>query len=315
MARSYKIAIVIPYMGKWPVYFDLYLKGCAANGWLDVIIFTDCPVPEKHPDNVRFIPSSLKKTSELATLKLGAALDFQFGYKLCDLRPFYGIVFEDYLAAYDFWGYGDIDLIYGNLAQFIIPRIKGGAHLISSRRELFTGSFALLRNTPDINNLGKTIPDYRQFLQSKNYECLDETAHSNIVWQGGSKLELPNHSFTKIIAQAAQEKKWKVSFETICKEHLQGNEQIRYSQAGLFFNNESLGYFHYVTNKNKPGFVWPTWKKLPDTFIITDSGFYRNSQVKFLPLIRLYRKLLGNGFNILLRIAKKVRQRFYENKN
>lgn len=41
-----KYAIIIPYFGKWPVWFDLYLKSARENECIDFYFFTDCPLPQ-----------------------------------------------------------------------------------------------------------------------------------------------------------------------------------------------------------------------------------------------------------------------------
>jgi hypothetical protein len=288
-----KIAVIIPYFGAWPSYFNLFIKGCKANQWLDVLIFTDCPLPDEHPENIRFFHSSLEHISRLASDKLSATFQFKTGYKLCDLKPFYGKVFEDYLKEYHYWGYGDIDLIYGKLRPFVLPRIEKGYDILSSRKELLAGSFALFRNTALVNNLCMHIPNYLALLKSNKYECLDETAHSNIVWKGGSKLDLPDTSFTKVIAKASDKNKIKASFTTICKEHIDDKEIIKYQGSELTFGNHHLAYYHYVVNKNKPGFKIPKWRKVPDSFYITCTGFYSNGEYVYYPFLRRFRKITG----------------------
>ena len=37
-------------------------------------------------------------------------------YKLCGCKPFYGVIHKEELRGYDYWGFGDIDLIYGDLS-------------------------------------------------------------------------------------------------------------------------------------------------------------------------------------------------------
>lgn len=301
-----RIAIVIPYFGKWPSYFNFFLKGCEANQWLDIIFFTNCAVPEHHPANVYFNVSSLKEIACLASKKLGFELEIRTPYKLCDLKPFYGLVFEDYLTNYQFWGYGDIDLIYGNLKSFVMPRIEAGFDILSSRQEIVSGSFAVLRNTDYINKLGKRMPDYITLLRSNRYEALDETAHSNVTWQGKSRLELPENCFTKVVAQAAFENKVKASFTTICKEHIDFQETIHYDYPVLTFENETIGYYHYVINKNKPGFKIPKWEQIPDHFVVTYSGFYTLNELTYFQLLSGYRRVTGHSKSLLSRIYNKL---------
>lgn len=40
-------------------------------------------------------------------------------YKLCDLKPMYGYIFEEYLKEFNFWGHCDVDTIMGNLDKWL----------------------------------------------------------------------------------------------------------------------------------------------------------------------------------------------------
>lgn len=40
-------------------------------------------------------------------------------YKLCDFKTAYGYIFNDLFEGYDYWGYYDIDTIWGNILKFI----------------------------------------------------------------------------------------------------------------------------------------------------------------------------------------------------
>ena len=56
-----------------------------------------------------------KKLAELAKEKLGVTLELEDGSKKAgDVDPLYGIIFEDYIRGYDFWGHTGLDC-------FILP--------------------------------------------------------------------------------------------------------------------------------------------------------------------------------------------------
>lgn len=63
----YKIAIIIPYFGKFPEWIDLFLYSCSLNKkitdniTIDWLIFTDCELPRKIYDNTIFIQMSFKE--------------------------------------------------------------------------------------------------------------------------------------------------------------------------------------------------------------------------------------------------------------
>ena len=46
------------------------------------------------------------------------AITLHTPYKLCDYKPAYGEIFAPELSGYDFWGYGDMDLVFGDLRAY-----------------------------------------------------------------------------------------------------------------------------------------------------------------------------------------------------
>ena len=118
-----KFALVICYYGKFPWYFDFFLHSASFNPSVDISIITDLQKPDYCPANVHFIKMSLREVSILASNKLNFEVNIDYPYKLCDLKPTYGYIFSDLLQPYDFWGFGDIDVIYGNIRGFITEEL------------------------------------------------------------------------------------------------------------------------------------------------------------------------------------------------
>lgn len=67
-------------------------------------------------------------------------------YKVCDFKPMFGEIFQEYLHGYDFWGHCDLDMVFGNLADFLTPE-KLAAH----DKIYPNGHLSLYRNTPEVN--------------------------------------------------------------------------------------------------------------------------------------------------------------------
>ena len=113
-----RCAFVIPYFGKFNVYFQLFLDSCKANPDFDWLIFTDDRRPFAYPQNVRVEYTTF---SDIAG-KFQSQLDFKISlgkpYKLCDYKLMYGTVFADYLSAYEFWGFCDVDMIFGHIVHY-----------------------------------------------------------------------------------------------------------------------------------------------------------------------------------------------------
>lgn len=147
-----KVIFILPYFGKFPAYFPLYLLSCEWNKDFEWLILTDDHTRYNYPDNVHVEYMSFQQLGELVQHKFDFQISLDHPYKLCDYRPAYGYIFSDYLKEYDFWGHCDPDCIWGNLSQYITPE------LLLKYDKIFThGHLTLYRNTPE-NNMRFTLP-------------------------------------------------------------------------------------------------------------------------------------------------------------
>ena len=140
------ICIVGVYFGELPEYINLWLKSCSYNPDIDFLIFSDNKI-DNLPSNVKRIPMTLQEMKKLADEKLKLDTALYKPYKCCDFKVVYGIIFEDYLSGYDFWGHCDFDLIFGDIRGFITEDILNEYDKI-----LPLGHLSLYRNTEEVNN-------------------------------------------------------------------------------------------------------------------------------------------------------------------
>lgn len=99
----------------------LYLESCRRNPQIDWTFFTNCGEPAcGWPPNVSCHRMQLSDFLRLAERKAGIEIHWTDPYKICDLRPAFGDVFESWIQGmYDYFGRGDIDVIYGDMAGFL----------------------------------------------------------------------------------------------------------------------------------------------------------------------------------------------------
>lgn len=116
-----KCALILPYFGKFNNYFPLFLKSCGYNQAYDFLIFTDSTEPYNYPQNVHVVPMTLSEFRTNASQKLGFEPCITTAYKLCDFKPAYGFLFEEYIRDYEYWGHCDCDLVFGNLEKILSP--------------------------------------------------------------------------------------------------------------------------------------------------------------------------------------------------
>ena len=274
-----KVCLLVPYYGKWPVYFNLYLFSLKKNKNLNVIFFTDLKYDGTLPNNVQIINMSLNKLNILASKKIGFKINIKNPYKLCDFKPAYGHIFEDYIKDYDFWAFGDIDLIYGNIFK-LLPKNWRDYDILTFREDWITGSFTILRNSYKITRLYKKSKYYKKYFQEEQNFIFDEC--------GGLFCELvnkspdyilqidKNDSFTYIVRrEELLYKNIKVFSKKIIKESIPKNDYIYYNNGKLIQkDNEEFIYYHYVTEKRKDIFHFPKWDSIPEQFYINRFGFF-----------------------------------------
>lgn len=116
-----KVCILIVYIGNFPKSYQLFLDSCSYNPTIDWLIFTDDAESDKfnYPTNVKTVITTFEQIKERYNKVMGFEVNMQGPYKLCDLKPTYGKAFREYLDGYDNWGYGDLDVVYGDLRKFL----------------------------------------------------------------------------------------------------------------------------------------------------------------------------------------------------
>jgi len=173
------IAIVIPYFGKWPEWIDFFIESCRYNPTINWIFYTDCEIPKNIPDNLIFNRLTFDEYKALLQRKLNINTKNITPYKLCDYKPTYGFVHKKDLEEYDFFGFGDIDVIYGNLRLFLTDDILSN-NVISTHSDRISGHFALFRNNDKYRKAFMKIKNWTSLLESKEHIGVDEGVFSKI---------------------------------------------------------------------------------------------------------------------------------------
>lgn len=142
-----KICVIIPYFGSVPENIDSFLYSASFNPQIDWLIFTDQSEHKfQEIPNVRIIASSFQEVRSRIQSVVGKKICLDAPYKLCDYKPLYGLAFQDYLKDYDYWGYGDLDVVCGNIMKFISKGLEDKYDRIGD-----LGHFTLYRNDKNIN--------------------------------------------------------------------------------------------------------------------------------------------------------------------
>ena len=188
--------MLCPYFGVWPKWINFFVESCKWNPDVRWRIYTDCGTPENKADNVNFIPISFGEYKGLVRERLKIGFDPDQPYKLCDIKPALGTIHEREIADYPFFGYCDIDVIYGDISRFYGEKKFAGLDVISTHPERLSGHFAVLRNTSSLRRAFEQIPDYRAMLETQEVVGMDESGFSEIFLNSstGRTLFVERHS-------------------------------------------------------------------------------------------------------------------------
>jgi len=178
--KSPSIIILIPYFGQWPEWIDFFIESCKFNPDIDWLFYTDCGLPNNKANNVRFIELSFEAYKKQVSQQLGIKFDPPTPYKLCDLKPAYGYLHQDDIATYDFYGFGDIDIIFGQIRHFITDEMLARFNVISTQPRRLSGHFCLLRNTEAYRTAFQKIPHWQSLLETNHHLGIDESKFSKL---------------------------------------------------------------------------------------------------------------------------------------
>lgn len=176
-----RVSFLTPYFGRLPKYFPLFVQSAARNTGATFLIVTDEEIPLQLPDNFRHVRLTRADVESRVREKLSPDFRLAYGYKVVDVRPFYGLVFEDLLSGSDFWGYCDADIVLGDISPVLQPEYLNKFDFFCADAGPVISTFCLYRNEERYNRMALKIPDYARKLNSQEYESVDEREMGKLI--------------------------------------------------------------------------------------------------------------------------------------
>jgi hypothetical protein len=245
------IALIMPYYGKYPNYFYLWLKSASFNNTIDFYIVTDIKDNIDYPNNVHVIDISFNDLKKKIQNLFDFAIKLDIPYKLCDYEPAYGLIFYEVFREYDFWGHCNLDVIWGDLRNFLKDEV------LNSNEKIYPYAHLSIYKNNDFNrNAFKkmhhiNVPTYEQSFTSKRICHFDE-------WGGISYLYKINKiNFYETIDFADINFKY-FHFQLAEHEREDGNLKMFYWEEGKLY-----GYYKYNNNIIKKEFSYIHLQKRP----------------------------------------------------
>lgn len=258
---KYKICLLIPYFGGWPAWIKFYLKTLEHNQLIDIIFLTDCKKIKNSPENVKYIKISFDDFISVIESKLDVKLNRNNYYKICEYRPSFGFVFSELLQGYDFWGYGDIDVVYGDIGKFINNKVLDKYEIITARKDFICGHFSIFKNI-EVNNLLFMMNDsYKKIFQDEKSLFFDEQGITEIVEKFKKNTSVCYRQLMTSDSLLGS-KDWELLWD---------NGRLYHKRSG-----GELMYFHFIKAKKRKNFEVPKIGKFSDKFVLNYRGFCIN---------------------------------------
>ena len=150
------IVIIFPYFGSLPIQYKMWRESALHNPSVDFMFFTDADVEPAKNIIVHQMQFCDFQQSVQNAFDFPIVLDRP--YKLCEYKQAYGYILKDYINDYNFWGFGDLDLVYGDIRSFFTDNVLTHKFLLG------WGHLTLLHNDEDTNTyFMKQIAGYQNY--------------------------------------------------------------------------------------------------------------------------------------------------------
>ena len=277
-----KIAFITIYFGEKPKFLKYFLQTAKNNVDYDFYILSDWDSLPINSENIFHKPLLIDEFSNFAIEKGILNKKLENPYKLCDLKPAWFHIIEDFLdtSSYNFIGYIDIDLILGNLNSFITAQKLEKYDILTISPNFMSGVMTLFKNNQRNKLLYRSDESWKYIFNHPDSFAFDEdfSFRKQILKNHPSGLK----SFSDIVAK--EEKEGLRVFHGKLVSYGLEDEIISY-YSGSLLNNLGKEYILYNFVYVKHNFLWyfPNWNFLPEKFYINKFGFYRK---KYLPIKR-----------------------------
>ena len=264
-----KVAFTTIWYGKLPKWFELTYLTMGNNNKIDFVLLGDFHDTDKlysKYGNVQFVHFKKEILCQMILSKYNVNIKFSYR-KLCDLKPFIGDLFQDYLKEYDYWSFSDIDLFYGNIQDILQKYIDSDYYVISGiGNRLCHGPFTLLKNTPLVNTLYKKT-SFKSVLLSEKNLAFDEGWWKKFNICDDKSIFMP---MVELIENFIPKKKC-IFDSKIYSDHYDWANKKDKSNCKAIYKNNRL-YLEFSNRRREVGlFHIIFWKK--------ESGFKNNKKI------------------------------------
>jgi hypothetical protein len=175
-----KVCVVIVHFGSLPEWFSAWLATAASNSSIDFHLFLDADSGPLAKNVFRHEMTLAAFNRMDSVTSLG--LELSHPYKFCDFRPAIAKIFAELIAPYDYWGWGDLDVLYGDIRGCLSGSF-GLYDYIATGWNGMSGPLAFLRNGEPVNSLFEKVWDWRDKMNNPKPLGLDEIEFLDVLKQ------------------------------------------------------------------------------------------------------------------------------------
>jgi len=292
-----RIAVLIPFWGKTPIYFGYFLESLRGKCF-DVLFFSDLDLSAFDlPSNFKYKSITFDEFRRIAKEKIDFSAEVNDCRKICDYRPLFYKMFENALAGYDYWGFGDCDVVYGRMINEVLSSLMQNDYdVISFRKNWMSGGFSLLKTSQRIRDLYLESDNWREMIKSKHM-CWDECCGGEF-FQDLMSSRISPIDCRKLKCDSFSALVWRTTDlhfyheDIICESNLRGH-RVYMNGDILRIDNEEIPLFHYIGAKMRRYWTYlPFAAKLGNRFLLDDTGFYYGNEFDFrCRIVHAYRKI------------------------
>lgn len=173
-----KVKLLSAWYGPRPAWWDRYVAQMQRFALVDWECLPPAHVPIKQ--QIAWMNAVMSNALELECCKgtnYGEARQWDGVQALCDYRPCYGEVFAERYADYDWWGWADLDLCFGDLDGLLPTLLTDDVDCVNFKTECLSGCLAMFRNNEATRGLFRTGARWQEIMTDPRYHCWDESGY------------------------------------------------------------------------------------------------------------------------------------------
>lgn len=170
----------------WAHEYIENFRSLAKDGWY-LKIFTPNGYSNM-PENVEICSMTLADFDKLVKEKTGQEPENFFSAEtgnpdkfVSDYYPAYGLIFEEYIKGFDYWGHTNWDVVYGDLSKFLPDSELQKYDIWADDVNAINGVFTLYKNNKEVNNLFRNIAGWQKMFTEHKLFGVDELEMTKVA--------------------------------------------------------------------------------------------------------------------------------------